>query len=464
VAREDPSACAKCGSKNIRRDDDVLDTWFSSALWPFSTLGWPKKTPELEYYYPTDVLVTDRGIIYLWVARMVMDGLLFMNETPFHDVFINPTVVDEQGRRMSKSLGNGIDPVEMIDKYGTDAVRFSLMMLTVEQQDARLSEKKFELGRHFANKVWNASRFVMMNLGGAPGTPPIDAASKLALEDKWILSRLGSAVHRCTDALSNYRLNEAATTVYDFTWREFCDWYVEIVKPRLQKKDEDGTVARAVLIHCLDTLMRLLHPFAPFISEEIWQKVRPMLPASLTRWEHAAPASLMIAAWPDSARHPIDGAAERTMAILQGVIRSVRDVRSKMNIPDSQPLELVASGSEEVCAPLRQHAVMLKSLAGIEKLAAGPGLAKPEGASSDVVEGVQLFIPLKGVIDIEQERGRLQRRIEEAAKALAGSEAKLKNESFAARAPAEVVAAERERHAQLRERLSKLKTSLEELG
>ena len=365
---------------------------------------------------------------------------------------------------MKKSLGNGIDPVEMIDKYGTDAVRFSLIMLTVEQQDASLSEKKFELGRNFANKVWNASRFVLMNMDGALPPLPVDVSTKLALEDKWVLSRLGDAIRRCTEALENYRLNEAATAIYDFTWREFCDWYVEIVKPRLQKKDEDGAVARAMLVHCLDTVMRLLHPFAPFISEEIWQKIRPMLPGSLARWEHAPPASLIIAAWPDGASHPADPESERVMSLLQGVIRSVRDVRSKMNIADSLPLELVARGSEGVCAVLRRHALMLEALAGIEKLTAGEGLARPEGASSDVVEGVQLFIPLKGVIDIDQERGRLQRRIEEAEKFLTGSEAKLKNESFVSRAPAEVVAAERERNAQLRERLAKLKTSLKELG
>ena len=467
VEREDPTQCAACGSADIHQDEDVLDTWFSSALWPFSTLGWPDETPELDYFYPTNVLVTDRGIIYLWVARLVMDGLKMMGQVPFSHVFIHATIQDEMGRKMSKSLGNGIDPIEMIEKYGADALRYALMMLTVDQQDVRLAEKKFEVGRNFANKVWNASRFVLMNLGDPAALKPMPyAAESAALEDRWILSRLGKTLRRVTDALADFRFNEAATAIYDFTWREFCDWYVEIVKPRLNDTGDDGARVRGVLIHALDGIMRMLHPFTPFLTEEIWQQVRDYLPASCMHFEKGEAAdALIVAAWPHGADHAEDAEAEATMTLLQGIIRSVREVRSRMNIPDSRPVALVASTDTQADADrLLAHAGMLKTLAAVESLEAGVGLAKPASAASDVVAGVQVYMPLKGLIDLAEERGRLEKRIEETERYLAVSEKKLSNEGFVNRAPADVVEAERERNREAAERLAKLQTDLADLA
>jgi len=458
VAREDPDRCASCGSTDIRQDEDVLDTWFSSALWPFSTLGWPERTRDLEYYYPTDVLVTDRGIIYLWVARMVMNGLNMMGRAPFSHVFIHATILDELGRKMSKSLGNGIDPVEMIEKYGTDAVRYSLMMLTVEQQDVRLSEKKFEIGRNFVNKVWNAARFVLSNLD-TDGAETCDPSERT--EDRWILSRLGRMLRTVTDALERFRFNEAAVAIYDFTWREFCDWYVEIVKPRLQAHDAQ---VRGVLVHVLDSLLRVLHPFAPFVTEEIWQRLRPHLGASLHPWESAPAGALVVAAWPDGQVHPECPEVEREMDLLQSLIRSVREIRSRMAIPDSRRLAVqVAPESTSQAALLQRHEAMFRTLAGVDQLRVEVGLKKPPSCASDVVRNCRVFVPLEGVIDLAKERERLGRRMADAEKHLAASDARLANDAFLRRAPDHVVAAERHRNRELRESLEMLRRNLADL-
>jgi len=457
VARHDPDHCPKCGGRHLHQDEDVLDTWFSSALWPFSTLGWPEETEDLHYYYPTSVLVTARDIIYFWVARMVMMGLEMRQREPFKEVYIHGIILDALGRKMSKSLGNGIDPLDMIAKFGADAVRFSLIMLTVEGQDVRLSEDKFEMGRNFMNKVWNASRFVLMNLDG-PAANTTFAPDELRREDRWILSRLNATITQCTRALAAYRLNEAARALYEFTWHEFCDWYLEIVKPRLLPDAPHSGPVRAVLAHVLDQTLRLLHPFAPFITEAIWQRL-------WARLGQAAPArALMVAPWPEAVPVANAAEAEATMALVQGLVRGVRDIRARMGIPEGKPVNAVLSAPDAVTRQrLEEEAPTLRALARLAEVHIGVGLAKPPASSAEVVGGVQLYVPLRGLIDLETERARIEKRIAEAELLQARAQANLDNPRFCERAPAHVIERERAALAATEERLRALRRNLEDL-
>jgi len=457
VSRADPDRCEKCKSADIRQDEDVLDTWFSSALWPFSTLGWPEKTEMLEKYYPTSVLVTDRGIIYFWVARMVMMGLEMLEEVPFRHVYINGTILDEIGRKMSKSLGNGIDPVDIIETYGADAMRFSLIMLTVEGQDVKLSADRFEMGRNYANKMWNAARFVLMNLSGGKG-----CAGELELEDRWILSRLQGTVATVTRALENYQFNEAIRSIYEFSWNEFCDWYLEIIKPRLRAQ---ASVARKVLSHTMDTLLRLLHPFTPFFTEEVWQHLRERTAEGDLDWEGAVLGeSLMVARWPTVEEAYSDGAAEDALGLLQDIIRAVRNIRSKLGVGDRKALDVVISVPEQALADtLIACEGILRDIGHVQRATIGVGLAKPAQSAMDVVGRVQVFVPLEGVTDLSEERKRLDGRIGEIQRGLDLIERKLSNEDFVRRAPEEVVARERARKADFEAQIAKLRQSQAEL-
>jgi len=459
VERTDPTACASCGSADIRQDEDVLDTWFSSSLWPFSTLGWPDKTPLLDRYYPTSVLVTDRGIIYFWVARMVMMGLEMMDRVPFDDVYIHGTILDEIGRKMSKSLGNGIDPIEVIEKYGADAMRFSLIMLTVEGQDVKLSVDKFEMGRNFANKVWNAARFALINLDAGEG-----AEGELAIEDRWILSRLEETVAKVTGALDEFRFNEAVRALYEFTWREFCDWYLEIVKPRMA--DPSPGPARKVLAHVVDAILRMLHPFMPFVTEEIWQHLRERAERGDLDWEGVTfEAELMRAHWPKSEPERRDPEAEQTLGLIQDIIRAVRNIRAKLNVPERKPLRAVISVPDEATGRmLGDHARILCDFGYIEKANIGVGLSRPPQCATEVIGGIEVFVPLAGLLDVGEERNRLMKRIENEEARLNGVLKKLANRNFVERAPKDVVARERERQAEIEEQIRKLRASLEELG
>ncbi len=458
VARTDPTACAHCGSASLRQDEDVLDTWFSSALWPFSTLGWPEKSELLDKFYPTSVLVTDRGIIYFWVARMVMMGLQMMKEVPFDDVLIHGTILDGQGRKMSKSLGNGIDPIEVIDQYGADAMRFSLVMLTVEGQDVKLSTDKFEMGRNFANKLWNASRFAMLNLASGKGEE-----GELTIEDRWILSRLEEVKGTVGHALEEFQLNEAIRTLYDFTWREFCDWYLEAIKPRLA--DGNPSVARRILAHVLDGILRMLHPFMPFITEEIWQMLKARVAQGDLEWKGVAYAeSIMISPWPAPEPKLRDREAEETFAPLQDIIRAVRNIRSKLGVAERQLLNVSASVADEAAAArLRSQERILREMGFIEQITIGVALPKPPASATDVIGQVQVFVPLKGVLDLDVERDRLQTRIEKTQAYIEGLLKKLSNRNFLDRAPADVVAREKARCAELEEEVRKLRQSLAEL-
>jgi valyl-tRNA synthetase len=462
IARQAPELCPACGGP-VRQDEDVLDTWFSSALWPFSTLGWPDRTRELERYYPTDTLVTAREIIYFWVARMVMMGMEFMGREPFHDVYINSTILDEQGRRMSKSLGNGIDPIDMIERYGADAVRFSLITLATEDQDLKLSESRFEMGRNFANKVWNAGRFVLMNLAGeAPPAGPQAGAPQPAFEDAWILSRLQAVTEGVTSLLEDLRLNDAAQMLYDFVWHEFCDWYVEIVKPRLQQGD---AAARETLAAAFDRSLRLLHPFAPYLTEELWRSLKEQARAAGLQAARAMTAeALIIAPWPegDPARH--NEQAEAEMALLQEVIRAVRNVRKEKGIPDNRPLTVtVASPDEQTDRIVADRSAFLRQMAVLEGLDHAVRAAKPRRCATTVVGTVEAFIHLEGLVDVAAERARLEKQRTDAERRVTSVEAALLNNAFLANAPNDIVEQKRQRAEQLRAQLTKIIQNLADL-
>lgn len=469
IAREAPERCPECAGRDFRQDEDVLDTWFSSALWPFSTLGWPDQTEDLKRYYPTDTLVTARDIIYFWVARMVMMGMEFMGDVPFRDVYIHGTILDEQGRKMSKSLGNGIDPVDMIERFGADAVRFSLVTLATEGQDLRLSESKFEMGRNFANKIWNACRFALMNLKPSRARRPDHAALAAGrkFEDLWILSRLQAAVEFVTSNLEAFRTHEAAQALYDFLWHEFCDWYVEIVKPRLQRgaAPAERAVARETLAGVLDESLRLLHPFAPFLTEEVWQHLKARARrASLLAAASMEAEALIVAAWPagDPARRREDLEAE--MALLQDVVRAVRNVRKEKGLSDrTQVAVTIAAPDERTNAVIEAHKDFLMQMAVLERMEHGVQAPKPPRCATTVVGTMELFLQLEGLIDIEAERQRLQKQRAEVEDHIESIEAVLTDAGFLANAPDEVVRQRRERGEELRAQLTKIIQNLADL-
>jgi valyl-tRNA synthetase len=455
------SAHPKTGKPIVRQDDDVLDTWASSWLWPFATLGWPDQTVDLARFYPTQFLCTASEIIYLWVARMVMAGYAFMDDRPesercpFETCYINATVLDAQGRRMSKSAGNGIDPLEMIEQYGADAVRFSLIMLTKEGQDTKLAPEKFEMGRNFMNKLWNASRFV---LGRAGRLPELDLASVETLEDRWILSRLAATTAAVGEAYTNYDFNNAAHLIYKFTWNDVCDWYVEAVKARLSDEAGPDPVAAAVLGRVLADLLVLLHPLAPFVTEAVWQRVRQASDRTLSEMLISAP-------WPEADLVPRDEEAEAAVALAQAVISSVRKLRQQNNVAERKPVKVtVALPDDRAVARLERSSDLVRALGHVERLDTGVDPERPVGAAVDVSEGVEVLLDLDGLIDREAQRADLTRNLGRIDKQIAGTRGKLENEQFVAKAPADLVERERARLAELsseRERLSGLLVALE---
>ncbi|HTE06731.1 MAG TPA: class I tRNA ligase family protein, partial [Planctomycetota bacterium] len=464
----------KTGKPIVRQDDDVLDTWASSWLWPFATLGWPERTADLQRYYPTQFLSTASEIIYLWVARMVMAGYAFMDELPesrrcpFAVCYIHATVLDGQGRRMSKSLGNGIDPIDMIGQYGADAVRFSLVMLTKEGQDTKLSPEKFEMGRNFVNKLWNASRFVLSRAGRLPELPLGAGGAVLvtALEDRWILSRLAATIEAVSAAWERYEFNDAANLLYRFTWNDVCDWYVEAVKPRLgggpAPEGQAGVaatdpVAAAVLGRVLEDLLALLHPVAPFVTEAVWQRLR-------LASDRPLPPALFKAGWPDGAGLSRDLPAEADLGLAQAVVSSVRKLRQQNNVPERKPVRVTVALPDRAAADglLRARELVLR-LGALESLAAGTDPARPAGAAVDIADGVEVLLDLDGLVDRAAQREDLSRNLAKVVKQLEAVAAKLGNEQFTARAPAELVAKERARQAELggeRDRLTGLLAAL----
>ncbi|MFQ5964937.1 MAG: valine--tRNA ligase [Candidatus Scalinduaceae bacterium] len=467
ISSHTPAKCIKCSNSMLTQDEDVLDTWFSSALWPFSTMGWPDETKELKYYYPTSTLVTDRGIIYFWVARMVMMGLEIKKEVPFRNVYIHGTILDELGRKMSKSLGNGIDPLLMIDQYGADAVRTSMIMLTTEGQDIKLHENRFEMGRNFINKVWNAARFAMMNL--KPNELP-DIKIKddeYLFEDVWIISRLNSNIETCTVSLEKYRFNEAIKVLYEFIWHEFCDWYLEIIKPRLYEADNKKSklVAQKVLTYVLDNILRLLHPFAPFLTEEIWQHLKRLAGENnLVLTDTMDNESLMICPWPKQDATKVNRKVTETMSLLQGIIRTIRNIRRNMNIPAKQDLSaLISVRDKEAKWGLDEHNKFLVQMANLDGLEIGINLKKPEFSASEVVSDIQVFVPLKGLIDIELEKKRQLERLKKLDSHLESVRKKIFNNDFINNAPEHIVNEEKDKEAELLGQIIKIKSILLDL-
>ncbi len=450
VSREDPDGCVQCGSGEIRQETDVLDTWFSSALWPFSTLGWPEETPELKHYYPTSVLVTGFDIIFFWVARMIMMGCKFMGEVPFRDVYIHALVRDAEGQKMSKSKGNVIDPLTMIDAYGTDAFRFTLTAFAAQGRDVRLSEERIEGYRNFCNKIWNAARFALMHLGHEVGTP----AGEPELQDRWILSRLNRATTEVTEALGAYRFNEAASTLYQFFWHEFCDWYLELIKERLYgTSPERKQAARYYLLRVLEESLRLLHPVMPFITEEIYQH----LPS------HGE--SIMTAPYPAADRNREDRDAEEQMASVMEAVTLIRNIRGEMNIPPSKPLRaLIRARDGRTARILSEQRADILGLTRSEEIEVGTDLARPPASAMAVSDLVEVFVPLGGLIDFEEERARLLKSLKKVQSEMSAVSRKLANENFIQKAPAEVVEKERQRREDLRSKTQKIEAGLQALS
>ena len=453
VSRTDLAACPACGGP-VRQDPDVLDTWFSSGLWPFSTLGWPESTPELQAFYPTSCLVTGFDILSFWVARMAMLGLKCMGDVPFRNVYIHALVRDAEGQKMSKSKGNVVDPLTIMDKYGTDAFRFTLAALAAQGRDIRLSEERIEGYRNFANKIWNASRFVLTNLDGYDAA--LAAKAKRSAPDRWITSRLTAAAAAVRKALDGYRFNDAASAVYQFIWSEFCDWYLEIAKRSLYQSEDP--VARAAtqrtLVETLEATLRLLHPFMPFISEEIWQRLpRDTGPAP-------DPAKyIMVSAFPKAGRKGRDAAAEREMAPVIAVVSAIRTVRSESRISPAVELTVTVTCPSKDTARLRAAVPLISALARAA-VTVDPEAARPPQSAHAVAGGADVFVHLQGVVDVAAERARLQKEIDKARKETSFLEGKLRRPDFVERAPAAVVARDRERLAEQGQILDKLTASL----
>jgi valyl-tRNA synthetase len=508
------------------QDPDVLDTWFSSALWPHSTLGWPEQTPELAYYYPTSVLVTSRGIITLWVARMVITGLYNVGKIPFHHVYIHPTILDGFGETMSKSKGNGIDPVDIIERYGTDALRFGMAYLATETQDSRMpvsnvcphcqtlvplkqehmymrtrkvicpsckkpfrpggpwpapdpelptakqASDRFELGRNFANKIWNAARFLLMNLDGY--RPEAIRIEELPIEDRWILSRLATTTAAVTEQLEGYHFSEAARTIYDFTWSEFCDWYVEMSKGRLragvsgpegtsERETQSGRLAQRVLVGVLDGILRLVQPIMPYVAESLWQALNEAaFERGLPGPEPAAP-SVVIAPWPSYPAAWPDADMERRMARMQELIRSIREIRNRYQVEPKTAVDAFVRCSPEAAGDFRTLEPFIIQLANVGKLKSGPDVTKPSQSAGHVNPEFEVYVSLRGLIDAPSEIKRLEKQLADKRKHLQSIQAKLGNAGYLSKAPAEVVQQTREQAADLEKQIQTLEGNLQEL-
>jgi len=442
------------------QETDVLDTWFSSWLWPFATLGWPEETDDLDKFYPTDVLVSGYDILFFWIARMIMAGYEFTGEPPFKNVFITGMVKDAQGRWMSKSLGNGIDPLEMVDQYGADATRFTLTLLCAQGQDIKLAPSKFEMGRNFANKIWNAFNVFGQFMGrAADGTPTRDyrrerSFEELELAEQWMLHRLNTAIQDVEDSLDRYRLNEIAERVYDVFWRDYCDWYLELIKPPHGDEMDEDKIALAAEIY--ETLLKLLHPLMPFITEELWWKVRP----------REAGEACIEADWPEVNRDAMDEGAAETFELLQEMISGIRGIKSDYGVGLGHEIEATVSvptDDEALAATVRQYTDYFGKLASVTDLTVAPGAEKPKASASVVVRRCEVFVPLAGMIDLEQERDRLRGEIEEKESFLEHVEQKLKNPQFVENAPDEVVDRERQKKNDTTAELERLRENLADL-
>ena len=465
VRVQKPEACPDCGGRSWVQDPDVLDTWFSSALWPFATLGWPEKTESLSYFYPTDLMITGRDILYLWVLRMVMTSIECRDEIPFKTVLVHPTILTKDGRRMSKSLGTGLNPLDLVDLYGADATRFSLLAQAGAVQDVRFdaevkdnvvqSSASAEMGRNFGNKVWNAARFVTMNMDGyVPGTAERGCDE---LADRWIWSRLAQTIAEVNNRMEAYRFSDVIRALYDFLWRDYCDWYLELAKGRLQaEQPELRQPVQRNLVEILETALRLLHPVMPFMTESLWQ--------ALPKVDNSA-ESIVVSSWPETLDGLIDPEAERNMDRVQEIVTAVRTIRSEMNVPPATRIPVVLSlpnengiGEFEAIAPL------VKGLVRASETTVGVSLDPPPASGSAVVGTLEIFVPLEGIIDLEVERARLEKEVAKFEKLVQSMNGKLSNEKFIANAPADVVEKERGRLVEYGDTLESLRDSLRRIS
>ena len=462
VARSEEEARERAGTSELTQDPDVLDTWFSSALWPFSTLGWPNETNDLKTFYPTSVLVTARDIIFLWVSRMVMTGLKFIGKEPFADVYVTGTILDSQGQRMSKTKMNGIDPLEVFDKFGVDATRLTLAQ--VGSTDTRWNEKQVESYRNFANKIWNAARFCLLNSEGA-GVDPQTMNTSEKLHDRWIVSRLNHAAHDLNAAIDNYDFHEAAQTLYHFFWDDFCDWYIELTKSDVTAEQESAarTEARSRLLTVLEQALRLLHPFMPYITEELWQRLpgeKQLHPAYA-----GAESTVMLTAYPQGSADLIDEAAESEMQAIIDLISRVRNIRSTMNIKPGERIPIIVGAPDEKLRTVFSSARdQIARLVRASEVSVNERLEAPRASARAVLTGgAEVAVPLEGLIDFEQERRRLQRDQEKLQAEAAKLEAQLSNPNFVSRAPAERVNEVRDRIADIAQQSAQLQQTLENL-
>jgi valyl-tRNA synthetase len=461
VSKETPTSCPKCGSDRLRPEIDVLDTWFSSALWPFSTMGWPKETKELKRFYPTSVLVTGFDILFFWVARMMMMGLKFMGDVPFRDVYIHGLVRDERGEKYSKTRGNVVDPLDLIDRFGADALRFTLAALTMPGSDLKLSEARTEGYRHFANKIWNASRFALMNLGDCEisTAPAVSNLEDYSLPDRWIRGRLNQVIRDVEKALESYKFNEATHILYQFVWHEFCDWYLELIKPYLYQDTDEyrKTLAQQTLLKVFDDTLRLLHPFMPFITEEIWQQL-------LLKKESG---SIMKVRFPKADERFDDDQIAEEMGLLIEIVTALRNIRGEMNVPPGEQIDLflrVRNG--ETQKRLERGRSFIQSLAKVNEIRIGEEIERAAHNAFGVVRDVEIFVPMDRS-RMEEEVKRLQKEISKIEKETAFVSKKLSNEQFLSKAPREVVDEIREKatqyqavHGRLEESLKKMKEVL----
>lgn len=457
VARTRDEAEAKAGTKNLKQDEDVLDTWFSSWLVPFSSMGWPEKTKETDYFFPTNLLVTGPDIIFFWVARMIMASLEFTGKVPFHRVYFNGIVRDEKGRKMSKSLGNGIDPIDVIDKFSADALRFTLVDLSAEGQDIHLAEKHFEIGRNFSNKVWNAFRLLWMHRANVPEARPELPDPKLINDrvDRWILSRYFKAVAGITDGLESFKLHDAMQSVYHFFWTDYCDWYLEFTKDRLYNADDavkKQTLSTALYI--MEGILKLLHPITPFITEEIWQKLEPRHDGE----------SIMTSGWPSKNPAMINDQIEMDVELLKSIIVAVRNIRSEMNVPPSKKTDLIlVAGDDHITSLLIDAQEHIRNLSRTEQVTVSAGKMKPKLSASAVVSGVEIYVPLEGIIDVNLERQRLQKEIDRLEGQIQSIDRKLMNNDFIAKAPPQVLEKEKAKRENFKQTIDKLQGSLKQM-
>jgi len=455
VAKEEPKECPKCRSKNLHQDPDVLDTWFSSWLWPFSTLGWPEKTKDLEYFYPTDLLITAYDILFFWVARMIMGGMEMMEEIPFKAVYLHGLVLDEKGVKMSKSLGNSPDPIDIMDKYGTDALRFSMVFNTPKGNDVLYSDALIETGRNFANKIWNAARFSLTNAAEIDGlSEPSDEVTELA--DRWILHRLNEVKKAVSDAYEEFRFLDVTHQLYEFFWNEFCAWYLEIIKDRFYNSEDTSSkrMAKYLMLKVLNESLKMLHPIMPFITEEIWQRVKEFYPEETE-------SSIMLAEFPEATEadtYPVEAAH---MHLIFKIITAIRSIRKDMNVPPVEQVEIVIKDVDPVrCKILQDNRHYIKVMAKVEDIYIGDDGIKPEKSITTVVDDIEIYMPLEGLIDLDKERERLLKKLTKVELSLKKCVGKLKNKNFMENAPDNIIQQEHERQEQLENTIEKIKANI----